>query len=383
VKAPLHEHEARDSKSPVGERATQRLLLAELLRPFAATLFPELPVRWVVYGAGEVGRALVRACAVFGARPVAFVESEPAGFPGEVDGLAVWSPARARDEGIDFFVLGTYASADGMRRTLGEVFVTGERALTVRQPQAPAMPLPIGADLLARARAVLAAGRSMAEFLWLEASKVERMDATVEVNAEDRRQFHLDRYEFAATFAIGRRVLDCACGTGYGSALLATRGAAASVIGIDLDEATIAYAARHHSRGNVRFVVADAGRLDMVASESIDLVVSFETIEHVPDDRVMLGELRRVLRPGGRFVVSTPNNWPVEISPFHVRTYDEAAFRAVLGGSFRVVAMYGQWPPSAGRSGRIGLLSDTGESSPECLVAVCDVPWTPGSNRDG
>ncbi|MCL4813518.1 MAG: methyltransferase domain-containing protein [Vicinamibacteraceae bacterium] len=374
MNARLHEDEARGPTGHAGERATQQVLLAELLRPFAATLLPQLPARWVVYGAGEVGRALVLACAALGARPVAFVESEPAGFPDEVDGLAVWSPVRAREEKIDFFVLGTYASAEGMRRTLGEVFVTGERAWTVRQLQAPAMSLPPGEDLLERAHVVLAAGRSMAEFLWLEANKVERMDATVAVNAADRRQFHLDRYEFAATFASGRHVLDCACGTGYGSALLATRGPAASVIGIDLDEATVAYAVRHHSRGGVRFLVADAGRLDMLESGSVDLVVSFETIEHVPDDLAMLGELRRVLRPGGRLVVSTPNNWPVEISPFHVRTYDEAAFRAVLGGWFEVVAMYGQWPSSAGRPGRMALSSATDESSPECLVAVCDVP---------
>ncbi len=365
----------RVSKETVVDRAIQQVLLAELLRPFATTVVRESPRRWVVFGAGDVGRALVRAFAALGAKPLAFVESDPVGAPAEEDGLPVWSPEQARDADVDFFVLGTYASAASMTRMLEDVFSGTGRPWSVRSPQAPTLPIPSGlgaADLSARARAVLTSGRSPSEFLWLEVNKVERMDATVAVNAEDRRQFHLARYEFAATFTDGSRVLDCACGTGYGSALLATRGRAASVVGIDLDEVTIAYAARHHSRGNVRFVVADAGRLDMLGSGSVDLVVSFETIEHVPDDRAMLEELRRVLRPGGRLVVSTPNNWPVDISPFHVRTYDEAAFRTMLSESFTVLAMYGQWPPSAGQPGRIALLNEMDQSSPECLVAVCD-----------
>ncbi|WP_159996052.1 glycosyltransferase [Roseomonas sp. 18066] len=112
---------------------------------------------------------------------------------------------------------------------------------------------------------------------------------------------HYHRYLFAREFAAGRDVLDIACGEGYGSALLAER--AAVVTGIDIDQATILDAARRYPRRNLTFVQGDGQRIPL-ADASIDLVVSFETIDRLDTPEGMLAELRRVLRPGGLLILS-------------------------------------------------------------------------------
>lgn len=118
---------------------------------------------------------------------------------------------------------------------------------------------------------------------------------------------HGHRYAFARRFAAGRRVLDAACGEGYGSALLGD--VAAAVTGIDIDPATVAHArAAYAGRPNLRFVDGSVTSLPL-SDASVDLVVSFETIEHLDaaDQPRMLAEFARVLAPGGLVVLSSPN----------------------------------------------------------------------------
>src|SRR4029077_15979539 len=116
---------------------------------------------------------------------------------------------------------------------------------------------------------------------------------------------HLERYRWAAEFVAGKRVLDVACGTGYGTALLAKAGAA-QVDGFDCSTEAVAFAKHSWPLPNVRFAVATANRLPL-PDASYDIYVSFETIEHVNDDDALLTEAIRVLRPGGLLLVSTPN----------------------------------------------------------------------------
>ncbi|MGH2898589.1 MAG: class I SAM-dependent methyltransferase, partial [Solirubrobacteraceae bacterium] len=124
---------------------------------------------------------------------------------------------------------------------------------------------------------------------------------------------HLARYRFAARLARGRAVLDAACGEGYGSAMLAAAGAA-SVVGIDIDAETVAHARATHG---IDAREGDVGRLPC-EDASFDLVVSFETIEHVAEPERALDEFRRVLSPGGILVVSTPNGDEyLEDNPYH------------------------------------------------------------------
>ena len=110
---------------------------------------------------------------------------------------------------------------------------------------------------------------------------------------------HWHRYAFARRFVAGRRTLDVACGEGYGSALLA--GVAASVVGVDVAADVVAHASRRYrDRANLRFEAGSAAKLPL-ADGSVDAVVSFETIEHLPreDQPRMIAEIARVLTDDG------------------------------------------------------------------------------------
>ena len=104
---------------------------------------------------------------------------------------------------------------------------------------------------------------------------------------------HLARYRLAARFARDRRVLDAACGEGYGAGILAAAGAK-SVTGVDIDPVTVAHA---RQRYGLQFERADIAELPY-PDDGFDLVVSFETIEHVRDAARVLEEYRRVLSDG-------------------------------------------------------------------------------------
>lgn len=136
-------------------------------------------------------------------------------------------------------------------------------------------------------------------------------------------QEHLARYRFARERLRGR-VLDVACGTGYGTALL-------GAVGVDLSRASLAYAAKRYP---AKYVAADAQRLPF--GREFDTVVSFETLEHVPDPARFVEECARVLRPGGTLIVSTPNRelWsPRSARPcqrYHVREFNRREFLEVM-----------------------------------------------------
>lgn len=159
---------------------------------------------------------------------------------------------------------------------------------------------------------------------------------------------HLARYRFAARRVGGLRTLDVACGTGYGARLLAA-GGAVGVIGADLSAEAIGYARTHFATAGVSFLVADATALPL-GRGSCDAVVSFETLEHVPDQHAFLTEVARVVRPGGVFICSTPNR-PITTNsdardavstPFHSREFTAAELIDLLRGHGFHARLYGQ-----------------------------------------
>jgi SAM-dependent methyltransferase len=155
---------------------------------------------------------------------------------------------------------------------------------------------------------------------------------------------HRARYRFACQLiSSGSRVLDVACGAGLGLEMLLRTGA--RPVGVDLDPAALADARLTAPRATL--VRADAARLPL-SDQAIDVVVSFETIEHVADPAALAAELRRILRPGGCLVLSTPNRdfgAPARHSsnPFHVREFSGDELRDLLLGAFDRVQLYGQW----------------------------------------
>ncbi len=150
---------------------------------------------------------------------------------------------------------------------------------------------------------------------------------------------HWHRYAFARRFIAGKRVLDVASGEGYGSALLAA--VAGSVVGVDVDPAAVEHArATYAARANLRFEAGSAAALPLPEA-SVDVVVSFETIEHLPREMQapMLAEIARVLVPDGLLVLSAPN--PVEYSdardyrnPFHAHEPPREELDGLLAVAF-------------------------------------------------
>ena len=136
----------------------------------------------------------------------------------------------------------------------------------------------------------------------------------------ERALFHMDRYTKAGNDVAGMVVLDAACGTGYGADKLAQHGAK-SVYGLDCDPKAVEYAKKKYAKHNVTFQCGSILELPFVDG-MFDVYVSLETIEHVKEEDIILKEASRVLREGGIYIVSTPNSWGLENSPFHVRDYD-------------------------------------------------------------
>lgn len=147
---------------------------------------------------------------------------------------------------------------------------------------------------------------------------------------------HYHRYCLARDLCVDRDVLDVASGEGYGAALLA--GVARSVVGVEIDQASVDHARHAYRQPNLRFLAGDAAELPL-ADASVDVVVSFETLEHVRDQQAFLAQVRRVLRPGGLFVVSTPDRLVYSApgqpaNPYHVLELTDQEFAALLGRHF-------------------------------------------------
>lgn len=157
---------------------------------------------------------------------------------------------------------------------------------------------------------------------------------------------HIARYHFARRLSRGRRVLDLACGTGYGAAALT--GSAQHVTGLDVSPEAIAYAREHYTFDNLTFLEADSTKVPL-PDGSFDLITAFEVIEHLDDWRELLREARRLLARAGQFIVSTPNRlYYAETrqkagpNPFHAHEFTYAEFAAALREHFPFVSLFVQ-----------------------------------------
>ena len=148
---------------------------------------------------------------------------------------------------------------------------------------------------------------------------------------------HLHRYAVAFGLGKRKRVLDIACGEGYGANLLAF--VASKVVGVDLDAGTIAHAKAKYRRRNLHFVQGSCTEIPC-EDQSIDLVASFETIEHISEHDAFLSEIKRVLAPGGILVISSPHKAEYQkvseaANPFHEAELDHDEFVQLITKRFK------------------------------------------------
>lgn len=175
----------------------------------------------------------------------------------------------------------------------------------------------------------------------------ERFGADSELSPLDQLA-HQSRYLFAGVHARNRSVLDLACGTGYGSKILAQSGAR-EVTGVDLSEAALEEGQRLHAHERVRLLQGDA--FHPPVDGPFDIVVSFETIEHLPSPEELLNVMARLVATDGAFICSTPdravsNPGTTKLdrpsNPYHLMELDRAEFRDELRTRFHEVKLYGQ-----------------------------------------
>jgi ubiquinone/menaquinone biosynthesis C-methylase UbiE len=157
---------------------------------------------------------------------------------------------------------------------------------------------------------------------------------------------HLHRYAIAMEKCKGKVVLDIASGEGYGSNLLAT--VASKVTGVDIDNETVRAANEKYApnRNNLEFLQGSADKIPC-SPGIFDVVVSFETIEHHDKHQEMMSEIKRVLKPGGLLIISSPDKLfysekPGTKNPFHVKELYKDEFRSLLTSHFKNVGLYRQ-----------------------------------------
>jgi 2-polyprenyl-3-methyl-5-hydroxy-6-metoxy-1,4-benzoquinol methylase len=155
---------------------------------------------------------------------------------------------------------------------------------------------------------------------------------------------HLHRYAFTIDFIKDKTVLDIASGEGYGSYIMSKY--AKKVLGVDIDEKVIQHSKNKYQSSNLNFKTGSVEKIP-IESNSIDVVISFETIEHHDKHEEMLKEIKRVLKPDGVLIMSSPDKLnysdiPRYQNPFHVKELYREEFKKFISSYFSKVKMYNQ-----------------------------------------
>ena len=163
--------------------------------------------------------------------------------------------------------------------------------------------------------------------------------------AEEEKRRHIERYNFAQQYLkLNWIVLDAACGSGYGSEILAKK--IKKVIGVDINREAINYAKEHHSQTNIEYLIGDLNQNLNFPDENFDAIISFETLEHIKNQNFLLAEFKRTLKKGGILIISTPDRVITETgdikTPYHFKEFTKKEFCDLLAKFFKIEGLYGQ-----------------------------------------
>ncbi|WP_244476403.1 methyltransferase domain-containing protein [Methylobacterium sp. Leaf88] len=172
-----------------------------------------------------------------------------------------------------------------------------------------------------------------------------------------RSDAHVARYNLAAKYVRpGDRVLDAACGFGYGSYVIKSIVQDTKITAIDNSDSSIQYGQSNFSSVDVCFASGNLPEcLEAFGNNSFDVIACFETLEHVQNPIALLKEFHRLLTPGGRLVVSVPNDWTDETgndpNPYHLQVYDHRRFVSEITDLFEIEHLIGQTADRAKKAG--------------------------------
>ncbi len=160
-------------------------------------------------------------------------------------------------------------------------------------------------------------------------------------------QIHLATYRFISDYMKDKRVLDVGCGCGYGSYLIATKGAN-EVIGVDRDRQALEYAKQNYHSNNLSFKYLDLLEDNALKNQKFDAVTSFQVLEHIEDNSLYLSTLSSFLNAGGFVYISTPNRLIYSpkskkpSNPYHYKEYSPVELAEILNNYFDDLEIWGQ-----------------------------------------
>lgn len=151
---------------------------------------------------------------------------------------------------------------------------------------------------------------------------------------------HLTRYNLASEYVKGKIVVEMGCGMGYGTYAMSQNGAK-KVYGIDIDKSAIEFAIKNYNHSSITYLNESATKSSITANYA-DVVIAFEVIEHLQNPRELINEVLRILKPGGTFILSTPNrSTSLKDNPFHIKEFKFTELNSFLN-DFKVKRYYGQ-----------------------------------------
>ncbi|MEI8388565.1 MAG: class I SAM-dependent methyltransferase [bacterium] len=295
---------------------------------------------------------------------VAFIDNDKLKQGHKIDEIPIISPQQIKDFSVEFVLINSKANRESMCNELAALNLTDLKLF---------YDLASLSDNLYNTQE--ASNKKIITDDFLIKNKIERMDANrTDIFNKIRCDFHLDRYRFACEYTENKVVLDIASGLGYGADCLFKLGRAKKVYGVEFNQEAVNYANEIYSNKDVSYKQGSILEIPF-EDNSFDIVTSFETLEHIENEIKQLQEIKRVLKPKGYYILSTPNDWNMEKNPHHVKCYDYFKLKKLISEYFQIEKIYNQNSGDLGERNHnmprsIVLTTEENYQLAECLIVV-------------